>query len=457
MRRRFVIANQLVTPKGSFLEQKNLALTLPPIDSYGMGWLCPGESLPIRNCPKCAFAIYHSALFNLPWIKECPVHNLALMDKCPTCERDWPSLKTLKENNNHCPMCGTHVSIESIANRLDHQPLQPYHQIRRLLEILFPTCFKTYHYVSYPPTKSQYEYVKRNSIGFDSPDYPSIIGQLYPSKVQELRCAGILVRSVLQFSARRKEASLELQNLSSQTWKSRSPLIHWERRWRRKAVQFITRSGMQSGHTVVPKTLDHLHEPFDPIFPEIMPCALCSAFTLWFYFAYRYRVNEVYVRYQRGSWYYKNPLGFDYCQPLVPQPLQLSHHLFATNLGESPIAYEYPQRLQKLFYYLDLVTCFKAIYSNIAIQHFFSDAGYHPNRFVTDRIEQFLNPTAHMFSDFYCTFEGADTLKVLIPKRVFRPELPDIHPYVEDIIISKGIEGNIPELLFGQCRQDCRS
>lgn len=39
----------------------------------------------LKYCPKCLEAAYHSAFFQLIWVKICPIHGVKLEDKCPNC------------------------------------------------------------------------------------------------------------------------------------------------------------------------------------------------------------------------------------------------------------------------------------------------------------------------------------------------------------------------------------
>ncbi|WP_444993904.1 hypothetical protein [Aliikangiella sp. IMCC44359] len=59
---------------------------------------------PTRHCQKCTEAYFHSMLFELPWIKKCPVHHIRLTNSCEECGQ--PLSRITKLLNNFCKSCG---------------------------------------------------------------------------------------------------------------------------------------------------------------------------------------------------------------------------------------------------------------------------------------------------------------------------------------------------------------
>lgn len=41
-----------------------------------------------RHCPECDKTGFHTAIFDLPCLMQCPMHGVDLTDKCPVCEKD---------------------------------------------------------------------------------------------------------------------------------------------------------------------------------------------------------------------------------------------------------------------------------------------------------------------------------------------------------------------------------
>ncbi|HFD31675.1 MAG TPA: hypothetical protein ENJ28_03020 [Gammaproteobacteria bacterium] len=65
------------------------------------------NSIPstIYNCPECARSCFHSNLYQLPWLRLCPIHHQPLTAVCPTCDNLWPKLGEMK--TRRCKTCGT--------------------------------------------------------------------------------------------------------------------------------------------------------------------------------------------------------------------------------------------------------------------------------------------------------------------------------------------------------------
>ena len=69
--------------------------------------ISPKVNLPrldTRQCPKCAANYYHSDLFNLPWLGQCPIHHCEFTGSCPKCSQPWPSNDEVSKRS--CALCG---------------------------------------------------------------------------------------------------------------------------------------------------------------------------------------------------------------------------------------------------------------------------------------------------------------------------------------------------------------
>lgn len=67
----------------------------------------------IKNCPECARSCYHSDLYQLPWLTQCPIHNNPLSTVCPTCKNPWPSIAQLPRIK--CKTCGSKLSWKDLS------------------------------------------------------------------------------------------------------------------------------------------------------------------------------------------------------------------------------------------------------------------------------------------------------------------------------------------------------
>ncbi len=59
---------------------------------------------PVKNCSECARLLFHSNLFDLPWMDKCPVHRTELLSTCPNCTGTWPTIERV--HLSECPVCG---------------------------------------------------------------------------------------------------------------------------------------------------------------------------------------------------------------------------------------------------------------------------------------------------------------------------------------------------------------
>lgn len=67
--------------------------------------MVPHKGIEIRNqCPKCAAECFHTDLFELRWVTQCPIHLTKLLEKCPECNKDWPKINSLFRRK--CQTCG---------------------------------------------------------------------------------------------------------------------------------------------------------------------------------------------------------------------------------------------------------------------------------------------------------------------------------------------------------------
>lgn len=77
---------------------------------------------PVRQCPECARHGYHTAVFQLPSIQDCPWHGRRLIELCPNCRRPLVALYTGAEKIGICP-CGHDVlDIDTASVRMREFP-----------------------------------------------------------------------------------------------------------------------------------------------------------------------------------------------------------------------------------------------------------------------------------------------------------------------------------------------
>lgn len=74
----------------------------------------------VSQCPECARSYFHSSIFNISWVRTCPIHKVPLTFNCPNCDKPWPDIKDIGKRN--CEGCGR----PEIDLKKPHQSLKLY-------------------------------------------------------------------------------------------------------------------------------------------------------------------------------------------------------------------------------------------------------------------------------------------------------------------------------------------
>lgn len=67
---------------------------------------------PKKHCRRCAEIQYHSFVFDLPWIHDCPIHKAPLLRRCNKCNQKWPSVSEIRRRK--CSVCGVDVRFKEL-------------------------------------------------------------------------------------------------------------------------------------------------------------------------------------------------------------------------------------------------------------------------------------------------------------------------------------------------------
>lgn len=59
---------------------------------------------PRGGCVRCQQQLFHSELYDQPWLHHCPIHHDPIVATCPVCHEPWPTFEELP--SRHCPGCG---------------------------------------------------------------------------------------------------------------------------------------------------------------------------------------------------------------------------------------------------------------------------------------------------------------------------------------------------------------
>ncbi|MCG7875170.1 MAG: hypothetical protein N0C90_02425 [Candidatus Thiodiazotropha endolucinida] len=109
-----------------------------------------------RQCPECAGDLYHTDIFALPWLTQCPIHHCNLVSKCPVCKKPWPNYKDL--DKRVCSCCGR-LSFDSLDSSIYAEALSD----------------------KYEPIKELYNFIEQDST--HSLDYDIYGGEMWPQEV----------------------------------------------------------------------------------------------------------------------------------------------------------------------------------------------------------------------------------------------------------------------------------
>lgn len=87
----------------------------------------------VRHCPSCSASGFHTDLYRLPRLTQCPIHYKAFVAKCPKCDQDWPRWNEIGKRK--CPVCG----LINLATKSEYHlrlTQSDFHSIERLMEFV---------------------------------------------------------------------------------------------------------------------------------------------------------------------------------------------------------------------------------------------------------------------------------------------------------------------------------
>lgn len=186
------------------------------------GWVDPRA--PLRNCPSCAAQCYHSTLFQYPWAKLCPLHNIPIVTSCPGCKRPWPVPSELLKRT--CPHCSAHVSLvtlvgnEGFSNNMDTHAFEPVWAALKHYEINPQTTL-----LAENAGINQYE--KHCSLREDHTEWPSLVAHRQPTLRSAFEAFGVPLSPVC-------ERVYEVCQRPKEVNPRRSLETRWERRLSRQ-------------------------------------------------------------------------------------------------------------------------------------------------------------------------------------------------------------------------------
>lgn len=334
----------------------------PTIEARLLGHLL---HLHKRNCEECAKAGYHTEIYHFPWLKNCPLHNKPLLDRCPECHRAWFLPEQVSSN---CKTCG----LSSFSNYLSQQRLLDQEDFTPLIEL--SNCLEQLT----KPTDIWFSwdrYMERAfSIGDkinmapSDKDFASVLLYLYPDTLNKIHgyvsCQPIIhkrwqVESILSTDT---VMGINDHNMSASNQESYSELEGIIIKLPRQLIKARW------------KALKRIYQALDAIHPNTHPlhrsevsvatslegdCPLCIAFSCWYsiivadnrnWFIPRFHPEQDFLFFRGMKHYPKTPLPLKY--------LVTDEDFFAT-----------PLKFQAFMYEIDLLQSFLQVFDYIAITY----------------------------------------------------------------------------------------
>lgn len=304
-----------------------------------------------RNCPVCVAGLFHSPLYDLPWLKRCPLHGETLTATCPACHHAWPTLNDLW--TRQCVVCGIHLSGERFVAAQTRNIDWDFTRLEQLQACVdYPTRWGQMKLiVGHGAPSDQYDTYEHHQILLHDRNLPSIVAAVDSSHRSILEACGVSLEPCRRYRFRCRGAAVK-----SIPYAPESAPPHWMRDCQRQVIKKVA---VAIGRSAGPKHhIDHYGGLFSR--PGIVHCPYCHAFGLWWFLITRLPL--------RGS-----ALG----GAKVPQLMQL---LIATSAPPvNPEAwlqwkrewliplygYVLPPAAQRLFYTIDLWTSFASMFRSL--------------------------------------------------------------------------------------------
>ncbi len=357
--RRFILSNPGITRKDiesdfsrkitghsnfiNYLVKLNYKTQQPPLhlNLIDKGYGTIEEHNITRHCPKCASNFYHTDLFRLPWITQCPIHLNELATICPECQQKWPSWSELFTRN--CQCCSRTIANPSNIN----DDLHEYPVIAKLFDfIMYGEHSNTY-------LESSLDMPERiTSITISHPNYPSYQVVRHPRiSRSELIKLGIKITPV---KLKKFRISQPIQwpfepNLSS-SWQTTHS---WSAQVRFDVIKKVYSKlllAISTEHRLWIFDYSRMKRLLVSMHPRL--CPYCVPFSIWFFLVssvpYKYKYNPD----VDGNGLYGADRYFKLTKPI---PMDF--------LKEGDKSYKISKSFQKWLYKRDLQTSFKSIFS----------------------------------------------------------------------------------------------
>lgn len=122
----------------------------------------------IRNCRTCMSNLYHSDLYHLPWLQQCPIHpEQTLTSHCPGCHRAWFATTSCE-----CEICGLVRPVSAVLKA--RQTFRPDWTIFRKIKSMLRWYSRCHTLIRMTVNGLNASAICSNAI------FPSIVSHQYP-------------------------------------------------------------------------------------------------------------------------------------------------------------------------------------------------------------------------------------------------------------------------------------
>ena len=288
-----------------------------------------------KNCYECSKINYHAEIFNLSWIKVCPIHNVKLSKECK-CGKPWSFASSNIKND--CSICSPYLSFKELTKRnsLENdeyiKKLKPYYDLVSLTK-----KFRFYNFCNITPYIYAYgdDYM-RNMFHRDSHMYDVLyIGQCVRFQISILQYQLKLTKKQEENYLKQGNQFDKIQSFSF----SFNPVILGEP-WDMSNVEFPSFLASKDISDFNDKSLDKMKKSIFEIREKLKEkfqlntkknhtvgkchssdkfCAICSAWYSWKRFiSKKYNLNW---RCASGFWKYSYEDIKDYAYHLETPPI----------------------------------------------------------------------------------------------------------------------------------------
>lgn len=365
-----------------------------------------------RNCPVCAESMFHSPLYELPWLKACPIHHRPLTDACPGCGKGWPAISELWTRS--CSVCGIIGSCGEIMNAdanptaWDFSSLKLVQRSVEYQQLWVDTSLLAGEEYSADP----FEICAHVSIKPRNCFFPSVVSDFDWEFRNFCKTHRIYIEPCIRLRFKCSKIAPDTAH-----YDPTKPVPQWITDCRKKTsmkiAAAVARSAGPSHHLTARNNESRTRH-----------CAYCRAFSYWCDL-----IKTLPLRSSESFWWsvtLGRGLGM---MPPTPQPMQVMtiHSLsdridaeLSCNPRITLIDYELPLTAQRFFYMLDLWTTFVALFQNIEYRLLTS------YQFHIDPRQQYpFEPNYHESISRSLAFwkNDSDEINVLVPKSLFQPRL----------------------------------